>query len=115
MNDYLANERTFLAWTRTGLTIFTLGCAIGRFGGTGTTGTTSLTSSNAEKKPLIAGIILTIIGILCLIYGIWRFYRTHRQIKRQRPSDRPDIIGPIFSTLVLIGGLIAVIIIFFII
>ena len=114
MKDYLSNERTFLAWVRTGLTIFTLGCAIGRFGGTGNTTTTSLTSPNAEKKPLIAGIILAFIGILSIIYGIWRFVRTHRKIERKRPSDRPDITGPIISILVLTGGLIAVIIIIFI-
>lgn len=115
MKDYLSNERTFLAWTRTGLTVFTLGCAIGKFGGSGSAATATLTSPNAEKKPLIAGIILAIIGVLCVIYGIWRFFRTYQQIKRKRPSDRPGILGPILSTLVLIGALIAVIIIFFII
>ena len=115
LNDYLANERTFLAWTRTGLTIFTLGCAIGRFGGTGNTTTTLLTSPNAQKKPLIAGIILAIIGILCLMYGIWRFFQTHRRIRHKDASDRPDVFGPIISVVVLSGALVAVMIIFFIV
>ena len=115
INDHLSNERTFLSWTRTGLNIFTVGCAIGRFGGSGNSTTTSLTSPNAQKKPLISGIILAGIGILCLIYGIWRFFRIHRQIKRKRASDNPDILGPIISVFVLMGALIAVLIIFFII
>lgn len=114
MKDYLSNERTFLAWTRTGLTVFTLGCAIGKFGGSGNV-SAGLSSPAAEKKPLIAGIILAIVGVLCIMYGIGRYFRTYRQIKRRRPSDRPDIIGPILSTIVLIGALIAVIIIFFIV
>jgi putative membrane protein len=115
MNDHLANERTFLSWTRTGLNIFTVGCAIGRFGGSGNNTATSLTSPNAQKKPLIAGIILAGVGILCLVYGIWRFFQTHRRIKRKRASDNPDILGPIISVFVLMGALIAVLIIFFII
>jgi putative membrane protein len=114
MNDHLANERTFLSWTRTGLNIFTVGCAIGRFGGSLNSTATSLTSPNAQKKPLIAGIILAGVGILCLIYGIWRFFRTHRRIIGKRASDNPDILGPIISVFVLMGALIAVLIIFFI-
>ncbi len=70
MSIYLMNE-LFLSWTRTGLNIFPIGCAIGRFGGSGSTRTTSLTSPNVQKKPLIAGIILAIIGVICLIYGVF--------------------------------------------
>jgi len=115
MNEHLSNERTFLSWTRTGLNIFTIGCAIGRFGGSSSAQITSLTSPNAQKKPLIAGIILANIGVICLIYGIWRFFRTHRQIKHKRLSDAPDIVGPIISVVILMVVLIAVLIIFFII
>ena len=116
LGDYLANERTFLAWTRTGLTIFTLGCAIGKFGGTGnTTTTTNLSSPDAQKKPLIAGIILAIIGILSLVYGIWRFFQIHQGIKRKQAAEKPDIIGPMISVVLLIGALVAVMIIFFVI
>ncbi len=115
INDHLSNERTFLSWTRTGLNIFTVGCAIGRFGGSNNSIATNLTSANAEKKPLIAGIILAGIGILCMIYGIWRFFRTHQRIKRKLASDNPDILGPIISIFILMGALIAVLIIFFIV
>ncbi|CAF1478918.1 unnamed protein product, partial [Rotaria sp. Silwood1] len=32
-DNILSNERTFLAWIRTGLAVFTLGIAIARFSG----------------------------------------------------------------------------------
>ena len=114
LTDHLSNERTFLSWTRTGLNIFTVGCAIGRFGGSSNSTSAGLTNPNAQKKPLIAGIILAIIGILCLINGIWRFFRTHRRIINSRASHRPEIVGPILSVLILMGALIAVLVIFFI-
>ncbi|UJR16720.1 hypothetical protein I4U23_003620 [Adineta vaga] len=114
MEQHLSNERTFLSWTRTGLNIFTIGCAIGRFGGTSNTSTT-LTDPDSQKKPLISGIILAFAGILCLIYGVWRFVRNHRHIKHGTSSYSPDIFGPIISILVLMAALIAIIIIFFIV
>lgn len=115
IKDYLANERTFLAWARTGLATFALGCAIGKFGGKGNTTSPSLMNPKAEKKPLVAGLILVIIGVLCVIYGTWRFFRTYRQLKRKCLPYEPDIIGSIFSVMILTGALVAVIVIFFII
>ena len=115
LSAHLSNERTFLSWTRTGLNIFTVGCAIGRFGGSNSSSSASLSDPKAEKKPLIAGIILAIIGILCLIYGISRFFRVYRKIKHKNLAKSPDIFGPILSVLILVGALIAVLILFFII
>ena len=114
MNDHLANERTVLAWTRTGLNIFTIGCAVARFGGPNGS-QTSLTNANADKKPVISGIILATCGLLCLLYGLYRFVQTHRRINGARASPNPDILGPIVGVLFLTGALIAVVVVFFII
>lgn len=113
IKDYLANERTMLAWLRTGLTIFTLGCALARFGGS-TTSEISLRNPNSEKKPIISGLILAICGVICLSYGLWRFFRTYRHIRNEKFTGF-NIIGPILSTIAIMLALIAVIIIFFII
>ena len=114
VDSHLSNERTLLAWIRTGLTIFTLGAAIARFGGN-TTADISLRNPNAEKKPVISGLILAITGVVCLLYGLWRFLRTHRRIENEKDLVGIAILGPIISMIALTSALIAVIIIFFII
>lgn len=114
IDSHLANERTLLAWIRTGLTIFTLGAALARFGGN-TTSDISLRNPNSEKKPVISGLILAITGVVCLLYGLWRFLRTHRRIENEKDLVGTAIIGPVVSMLALALALIAVIIIFFII
>ena len=114
MSDHLANERTVLAWTRTGLNIFTIGCAVARFGGPNDS-QASLTNPTADKKPVISGIILAACGLLCLLYGLYRFVQTHRRINGIQASPNPDIIGPIIAILFLTAALIAVVVVFFII
>ncbi|CAF3593581.1 unnamed protein product [Rotaria sordida] len=54
--NYLANERTFLAWIRTGLTVFTLGCALARF-----------SSSNSSSNLTIRSFISE--NSFCLVFG----------------------------------------------
>ena len=114
MTDHLANERTMLAWTRTGLTIFTLGCALARFGGASDS-QISLRDPKSEKKPVISGLILAICGVLCCFYGLWRFFKTNRQIRDEKKMNGINIVGPMLSMMVLMLALIVVIIIFFII
>ena len=112
MNEHLANERTVLAWTRTGLNIFTIGCAVARFGGPNGS-QTSLTNPTTDKKPVISGIILAACGLLCLLYGLHRFVQTHGRINGTRASPNPDIIGPIIAVLFLAAALIAVVVVVF--
>ena len=114
MEGHLSNERTILSWIRTGLSIFTIGCAIARFGGTNNS-QVSLRSPGSQKKPIISGLILAICGVICLFYSLWRFIRVHLKIKYQQDSSEPDIFGPIISIFLLTGALIAVVIIFSII
>ena len=49
--DLLANERTFLAWARTGAALMGLGVAIAKFGGQG-------------AQAIAAGTILVVVGAL---------------------------------------------------
>jgi putative membrane protein len=111
MSDHLANERTFLAWIRTGLTVFGLGCVLARYGGS-TNSSPSLMNPDTEKKPIISGLILAICGVVCFLYSLWRFYRIDRQIKNK---TTPKLLGPTIAAIVLFVALIPVIIIFFII
>jgi putative membrane protein len=66
----LANERTYLAWWRTGLTALAVSLAAGKV-------VPSLT--HAARWPYaIAGAGFAILGVLCITYG----YRRERQIDR---------------------------------
>ncbi|CAF3676224.1 unnamed protein product [Rotaria sordida] len=91
--NYLANERTFLAWIRTGLTVFTLGCALARF-----------SSSNSSSN------LTTICGIGCLLYSFWRFFQTQREIKTK---SAPNFFGPSIVLVLLLMALVAVTILLF--
>jgi putative membrane protein len=114
LNDHLANERTFLAWTRTGLGIFALGCVIARLGGTNSANI-SLTSTNVNKKPIISGFILAVFGIITLLYSIWRYYRVNRQIQQKKPCMSAwEIREPVTAAFLLFLLLIVVLILCFI-
>jgi putative membrane protein len=109
-SDHLANERTFLAWTRTGLGIFAVGCAVARFGGTDNSRLT-LNGSFEEIKAPLAGLILVVFSILILCYGIYRFYRINRQLERKDVTDISKIHEPIIATVILLLCIIAILVI----
>jgi putative membrane protein len=111
--DHLANERTFLAWTRTSLGIFAFGCAVTQFGGSNNIRTVSKSSFH-EMKPMISGLILIACGITTLLYSIYRYYRINRQIIQKDLTEASQIHEPIIATLVLLLSMIAILIIFFI-
>jgi len=79
--DHLANERTFLAWVRTGVATIIFGFAIGRFSialreflkfegrATGTPGLTTW-----------LGIISTVGGVLLILAGLRRYRITKLQL-----------------------------------
>ena len=84
-SDHLANERTFLAWIRTGIAIVVFGFAIGRFaiairqlmqiqGRTSTTGGISVWFGTAA---IIGGVVLTLAGLV-------RYRRTRAQLESGR-------------------------------
>ena len=81
--DHLANERTFLAWVRTGVAIVVFGFAIGRFAiairqwmqieGQGHVVTTSGLSVWFGTVAILAGVLVSMAGLV-------RYRRTREQI-----------------------------------
>ncbi len=79
--DHLANERTFLAWVRTGIATVIFGFAIGRFsialreflhlegGGAATSGITAW-----------FGVISIVGGVLLILAGLSRYRKTRAQL-----------------------------------
>lgn len=79
---HLANERTFLAWLRTGITLIALGLAAAQF----------LSLESAQGGLLMRGLagILVLSGVVVIVQGRARFLRGSEQIEVQafRPATR---------------------------
>ena len=88
-----ANERTFLAWIRTGLGFLAAGVAIaavGRF------------SSRLSPEVRVAAFLLVVCGLACAL-GAWvRWVHGERAMREQRPLPSSPLL------LVLVGVLVAV-------
>jgi putative membrane protein len=87
--DHLANERTFLAWVRTGVATIIFGFAIGRFSIAlrefmKLQGYTSVTPGFTTWL----GIISAVGGVLLLLAGLGRYRKTRMQLDRT-PSSPP--------------------------
>ena len=92
---HLANERTFLAWFRTGVTLIALGIAVAQF----------LGPDEGESFPaLVLGVAVVVGGIGLLLIGRWRYIGSRAQIDAGdfRPVALPvDLVVTVFA---LIGG-----------
>lgn len=71
--DHMANERTFLAWLRTGGTVMALGLAVAQLNRVPDT-------SNA----LVSGGILVVVGAAGVLHGAARYSRVNDQLSDQR-------------------------------
>jgi putative membrane protein len=67
--DHLANERTYLAWVRTGANVMVLGLAIAKL----------IEPGHAET--VASGAILVAVGAAGIVEGAFRYRRTNREIE----------------------------------
>lgn len=98
--DHLANERTFLAWIRTGLGFTALGVAVERFSrleldgsqdrtkSKGSDNTSKLSFDSPEHR--LVGMLLST-GCGTIVYGITRYFSTLRML--EKGSFRPAYYG----------------------
>ncbi|GJQ13110.1 hypothetical protein GpartN1_g4901.t1 [Galdieria partita] len=92
--DHLANERTWLAWVRTSLTIMGFGLVVVDF----------------LKKNLAGRIISSVLialGAFCSTYAAVRYYRLMQLIENRQFSV--EIIGPWISTAVTVCLVVSVV------
>jgi putative membrane protein len=101
---YLANERTFLAWFRTGITLVALGLAAAQF----------LTRDVIGDVPLRRGIAIGFVvsGIIMSLTGAARYFLSNREIAegRFKPSGVSVVVS---TTLMIVVGVVAVVFILF--
>jgi len=76
--SHLANERTYLAWVRSGITVIALGIACARFAGIQNTSSQMLVTT----RSLASGGLLVALGGLMIIYGTIRYMRINRQLEK---------------------------------
>lgn len=75
VREHLANERTLLAWVRTGVGLISVGFVVERTGAIAKTA--GMGSAQASE---IFGLSLVVLGILTLILGTAQFLRNRRRI-----------------------------------
>lgn len=83
-NDHLANERTYLAWVRTGIGIMAFGFVVVKFSlfvkQIGFVLQTKITSPSHGYSALI-GIILVALGALSILFAFLQYRRTEKQLR----------------------------------
>jgi len=104
--EYLANERTFLAWIRTCIAVISLGFVIARFG----VWLRELATQIAPKIEvqstsfsLLVGVAMMALGSALTLLAAWRYHAINRAIDRgEFQADRGLVI--IVTTLVALLG-----------
>ncbi|MHB8575535.1 MAG: YidH family protein [Dehalococcoidia bacterium] len=95
VTEHLANERTFLAWVRTGIGFIALGFVVSRFG----LYLRELARSANRTVPgtrdsAVIGVLLVAFGLALATAALVRYRAAQRQIEqgRYRPSQWMDIV-----------------------
>ena len=79
----LANERTYLAWWRTGLTAFAVSIGSGKL--------VPALASGATWPYIAIGIGFAIVGVFCVGYAFWRYREVEEAVSRTEfapPDER---------------------------
>src|SRR5271163_2042305 len=102
-SDHLSNERTFLAWIRTSISVIVFGFVVARFG---ITLRQFFRFENLEPHEtgisLALGVSFMVVGILMAILAIWRYQSTRIQIEQAnfRPAKTTIyVVGTITAVL----------------
>jgi putative membrane protein len=99
-SDHAANERTFLAWVRTGIAIIAFGFVVEKFNLFVRTIAEANTSDNAGRLRLerfsgsfshYDGFALILIGMALIVLSFVRFVRTSRMIDDQQSHSAGGI------------------------
>jgi len=106
--DHLANERTFLAWIRTGVATIVFGFAVGRFS-IALQAFLQFEGKAAPTPGLTAwlGMISIIAGVLLIFAGLFRYRKTRVQIDTDSFEPAGTIIDLVAVLLAVFGIVLA--------
>jgi putative membrane protein len=99
----LANERTYLAWWRTGLAAFAVSLGAGRLAPAIAGGPQALYS--------IVGVLFGVLGIMLVAYGRWRGQEVDNAIAEGRYKRADDRFLTLIAGLASVGGLLLIVLI----
>jgi putative membrane protein len=90
LRDYLAEERTFLAWIRTGISLMGFGFVVARFGILGNMSylPQQLPAAQPHELSVWLGAVLIVIGAIVNLFSARRFMRLVGELNRDRFADR---------------------------
>ena len=94
---HLANERTYLAWFRTGVTLIALGLAAAQF-----LGRTDVTGVPLHS---VLAIVLVGLGIAVALLGAWRYAVTRRRIDGSGYEPARDSVAIATVAVVVVGAI----------
>jgi putative membrane protein len=99
LNDALANDRTFLAWFRTGLALYAFGFVVAKVAFLIKSDPKGLSDRDLYT---IVGVLTVLCGAAIILIGYWQ----HRAVVRAEASedDGPPARWPITVTLVAVAG-----------
>jgi putative membrane protein len=106
--DHLANERTFLAWLRTGVATIVFGFAIGRF----SIALREFLKLQGEKATTPGfttwlGIISAVGGVMLILAGLVRYRKTRTQLETNTFEPAGYVIDIVSYLLGLLGLVLA--------
>ena len=106
--DHLANERTFLAWVRTAVTIMAFGFVVARFGLL--LRELSGVSGGGSPTPIsqATGVLLVLAGSALLVVAFVRFLATRTDLERDQFRSRAGLEWALTILMVLVGGGLAI-------
>ena len=99
LNDELANDRTYLAWLRTGIALFAFGFVVAKVAYLIHSDPKGLSQRDFYT---ILGVLLVLCGAAVIVVGYWQ----HRAVIRSHASDddTPVARWPLTITLVAVAG-----------
>ncbi|WP_024509728.1 DUF202 domain-containing protein [Bradyrhizobium sp. ARR65] len=109
-SDHAANERTFLAWVRTGIAVIAFGFVVEKFNlfvRTMAEANAFGTSKNLRLEALSGafshydGLALTLVGIAIIATSLLRFVRTSRWIDDQQSHSARGVRAELILSVVL--------------
>jgi putative membrane protein len=92
--DHLANERTYLAWLRTGAAVMALGLAVAGL------------SSGAHVATAIAGVLLVMTGAAGAAYGTVRYRAATRALDSGTYAGGLHGRGPVVAAAILVAAVV---------
>jgi putative membrane protein len=107
-NDHAANERTYLAWLRTGISIIAFGFVLERFSlflhtvADTLGGKHGAALSHGGRE---AGVVMVVAGLLALALSTWRFSVNARRIASKETFEYSPATALALGGLVLVLGM----------